>query len=138
MSISVLVIPSWIRAILLAIAVVPGTGACTPKVSSSSPLPLAQESSKEQVVPGEVLVQFRPGTTSMRIEEIMAAAGARSVKSLGTPLSLIVRSQGEHTAGELMARFREYNDVLYAEQNRVRRIEPPAVLQGTQPRAPTR
>ena len=138
MSISVLVIPAWIRAILLVIAWVPGTGACTPNVSSSSPLPLPPESSADQVVPGEVLVQFRPGTTSMRIEEIMAATGARSVKSLGTPLVFIVRPLGERTAGELTARFREYNDVLYAEQNRVRRIEPPAVLQGTQPRSPTR
>ena len=137
MSISVFVIPAWIRAILL-VASVPGIGACTPNVSSSSPLPLPPESSADQVVPGEVLVQFRPGTTSMRIEEIMAATGARSVKSLGTPLVFIVRPPGERTAGELMARFREYNDVLYAEKNQVRRIEPPAVLQGTQPRSPTR
>lgn len=138
MSISVFGIPVWGRAILLVIACVPGAGACTPKVSSSSPLPLPSESSTEQVVTGEVLVQFRPGTTSMRIEEIMAATGARSVKSLGTPLVFMVRPPGGRTAGELMARFREYNDVLYAEPNQVRRIEPPAVLQGTQPRAPTR
>lgn len=83
-------------------------------------------------------MQFRPGTTGMRIEEIMAATGARSVKSLGTPLVFIVSPPDGRPAGELVTRFREYNDVLYAEQNQVRRIEPPAVLQGAQPRAPTR
>lgn len=138
MSISVFGIPAWIRGILLVIASVPAAGACTPNVLSSAPMPPPPESSGEQVVPGEVLVQFRPGTSSTRIEEIMTATGARTGKSLGTPLVFMVRPSDGCTAAELIARFREYNDVLYAEPNQTRRIEPPSILRGTQPRVPTR
>jgi len=84
-----------------------------------------------QHVPGEVIVQFRAGTSGERIHEIVVAIGASVEKDLGTPLVYLMRFSGERPVDEIVARLRSYPEVLHAEVNRVIRIEPPRPIPGT-------
>jgi hypothetical protein len=104
------------------------------RAEPSAPSPAPAEA---PAIPGEVLVQFRAGTSNARIEEILATAGARAVKSLGTPHAVLVRPSGGDSADELIVRLRKYPEVQFAEPNRIRRIEPPPELPGSKRSAPT-
>jgi hypothetical protein len=102
------------------------------ETSAPTPAPTAEPS-----IPGEVLVQFRQGTSNARIEEILASAGASAVKSLGTPHAVLVRPSGGGSADELIVRLHKYPEVQFAEPNRIRRIEPPPEPPGAKQRPPT-
>ncbi len=138
MSISAFGVPTLMRGIPLVIAAVLAVASCTPKPlpdTSGSPLLV---SSGAQAVPGEVLVQFRPGTSSTRVQEILADTGARIEKSLGSPLVYMIRPLDGRTADGLVARLRAHREVIYAEPNRLRGINPSPVLQGDSSGPPTR
>lgn len=112
----------------------PDTARPAAQAETSAPTPA---STAEPAIPGEVLVQFRQGTPNARMEEILAAAGARAVKSLGTPHAALVRPSGGDSADELIVRLRQYPEVQFVEPNRIRRIEPPPELPGSKRSAPT-
>lgn len=78
-----------------------------------------------QYVPGQVLVQFRPGVTRERIAEILAANGLRLERDHGMPRAFLVSSAGDRPVPEIIARLRRHPEVEYAEPNRLRRISPP-------------
>lgn len=133
MSISVFGMSASMRGIPLVIAAMLAVASCMPNSppdTSGSPLLV---SSGAQAVPGEVLVQFRPGTSSARIQEILADTGARIEKSLGTPLVYMVRPSDGRSADELVARLRAHREVMYAEPNRLRGINPSPALQSPGP-----
>ena len=100
----------------------PGTGSSRDAVSPA-----------RQHVPGEVIVQFHAGTSSVRIHEIVAAAGASVVRDLGTPFTCLVRFSSERPMDEIIVRLRGYSEVLNAEPNWLVRIEPPRPIPGFKP-----
>jgi hypothetical protein len=85
-----------------------------------------------QHIPGEVIVQFRVGTTNERIHEIIAVAGARIKKDLGVFVYLVSFSN-ERPVDELVASLRVYPEVLYAEPNWITQIAPPRPVSGPKP-----
>ena len=137
MSISILNLPASMLGVPLLVSGALVVGSCVQNSSSHTPLAPVRVQSAEQLVPGEVLVQFREGTSSARIGDILAATGATIDKHLGTPLVILVRPSDGCSTDELIVRLREYREVLYAEPNRIRRIEPPPALPGAKPNPPS-
>jgi hypothetical protein len=77
-------------------------------------------------IPGELLVQFRPGVAQERVAEILSAHGLIIERDLGMPLAYLTRSVGALTLPELIASLHSYPEVVSVEPNRVRRIGPPS------------
>ena len=69
-------------------------------------------------VPGEVLVQFRPGTPRQRLEEILAELNLRLGKSLGTPGAFVLKFSAPTTVEEVIRRLKQFPEVRLAEPNR--------------------
>jgi hypothetical protein len=109
------------------------TTACMLPAPPSTEPARGAESPARQNVPGEVIVQFRVGTSKERIHEVIAATGASVEKDLGTPLIYLVRFSEERPIDQLLACLRGFPEVLHAEANRVIRIEPPRPIPGTKP-----
>ena len=84
-----------------------------------------------QTVPGEVLIEFRAGTSPDRVATILAATNTTIKKNLGAPLTYLLLISGDRSVDETIRRLRSFSEVLYAEPNRIMRIEPgPAPLTG--------
>ena len=73
-------------------------------------------------VPGELIVRFRPGTTSAERAQVVSAEGARVVEGLGAPgLNLVRVASGETSdAAEGLA---DHDPVMWVEPNRTGRYE---------------
>lgn len=82
------------------------------------------------VVPGEVIVQFRPGTSAQRIDAVLQATGTRIERHLGMPLVYSLRFSGDIPVEEMVQRFKSYPEVENVEPNRVIRLEPPRAPPG--------
>lgn len=98
-------------------------GACAPASHSQERADPAAANGR--YVPGQALVQFRPGVTRERIAEILAADGLRLERDLGMPGAYLVSAMGEQPVPEIIARLRRHPEVEYAEPNWLRRTSPP-------------
>lgn len=92
-------------------------GTASPKTAATTP-------DAANVVPGEVIVQFHPGTSTRRIEEVVEATGTRIAKHLGMPLVYLLRFSGGIPVEEMVQRLKSYPEVRHVEPNRVIRLEP--------------
>lgn len=92
---------------------------------TASPKTAATNTNSANVVPGEVIVQFHPGTSTRRIEEVVEATGTRVAKHLGMPLVYLLRFSGGIPVEEMVQRLKSYPEVQHVEPNRVIRLEPP-------------
>lgn len=110
--------------ILLLLSVPAVLGACVPKSHSGKAADPAA-AMEGQMVPGQLLVQFRPGVTREKIAEILSANGLRIERDLGMPRAYLVISVGASPLLEIMGRLRSCPEVESAEPNWVRRIGPP-------------
>lgn len=79
------------------------------------------------VVPGQVIVQFRPGTSAARIEAMLEATGTRIAQRLNMPGAYVLQFRRDIPVEEMVERFKNYPEVQYAEPNRVIRLDPPGV-----------
>jgi hypothetical protein len=76
-------------------------------------------------VPGEALVQFRPGTEPERIVRILEEAEAQIDKPLGMPLAYAIRFPDRIPVEEMLRRLRAYPEVQLAEPNYRVYLNPP-------------
>lgn len=120
----------WRLPWLLSVLAVPV--ACAPFSHSTSSL-VSAASASGQYVPGEVLVQFRPGTTHERIVKILLAEGLRIKRELGMPYAYLVKPTESLPVHEIIARLSSHPEVEYVEPNWVRRIGPPSPPVPTKP-----
>jgi hypothetical protein len=87
-----------------------------------------------QHVPGEVIVQFRAGTTPNRIGAILEATNTRIKKELGMPLNYLLGFSEDISVEEMTQRLKRFPEVQHAEPNRVHRLGPPPTLPPAKPR----
>lgn len=110
--------------VLLAIILIP-VASCTPHPESSPRYQAVPIASSDLIGPGEIIVQFYPGTSESRIREILAEIPASVKKQLGSPLVYLVKPLGGGTVSEGISRLQQYKEVQYAEPNRVHRMFDP-------------
>lgn len=79
------------------------------------------------IVPGQAIVQFRPGTSAARVEAVLEATGTRVVQRLSIPRTYVLGFSSDVPVDEMVERFQNYPEVQYVEPNRVIRLEPPGV-----------
>lgn len=83
-----------------------------------------EKESAPRYVPGEVIVQFRVGTSNERMHEIIHASGAIRHKLLGTPLIFLLRFSNESPLERNIVGLRTNPEVLNVHPNRNIRIGP--------------
>lgn len=109
----------------LALALTGLLGACASDAAPVKSAVAGEGPRTSQYAPGEVIVQFRAGTSADRVGEIVNATGMRIDKSLGSPLVYLLRYSGEIPIDEMIQRLKSYPEVRNAEPNRVIRLDPP-------------
>ncbi len=95
-----------------------GTGAAAPVAASGITVTPAYGES----VPGELIVRFRPGTTTAERAQAVSAEGGRVLQGLGTPgVNLLRVAPGD--AAEAAASLADRDAVLWVEPNRTGRYD---------------
>jgi subtilisin family serine protease len=78
-----------------------------------------------EFVPGEVIVQFRPGASGAARSRVLAARGAHAVRTLGQPGLTLVRLRGGASVRAAAASFERDASVAFAEPNYLYRLTGP-------------
>lgn len=85
----------------------------------------AQEGAEADVVSGQVIVKFRPGTGEQSIATVLEQSGARIERPLGAAGTYLLRFDERTPVARMIERLRRYPEVEYAEPNRIIRLDPP-------------
>jgi fervidolysin-like protein len=109
----------------LTVVSLPWLPACTRDATQATSDSPATSPTVARHVPGEVIVQFHPGTAADRIAAIQTATGTRIAKELGMPLVYLLGYSGDLPVDEMIRQLKNYPEVMSAEPNRVIRLEPP-------------
>lgn len=100
-------------------------GACLPPAADSASKARNATGGMEQQVPGEVIVQFRDGTSRARADAIVAGMGASITNELGMQQTYLVRLPNGRRVEEAIQMLQGFPEVVHAEPNRVMRLDPP-------------
>lgn len=115
----------WLRISLIVLGIM----ACTACAQQSDPLKhLASgtPSTADQVVPGEVIVQFHQEVSQSRVEQVLSEAHVEIIKNLRPPLIFLVRPLGGRTAQQAITSLQQFREVQYAEPNRLYKLYSPS------------
>jgi Fervidolysin N-terminal prodomain len=96
---------------------------CTPASTDIVGTTTVPAKPAEQIVPGEVIVQFREGTSWERIEAILINTDTRIKKNLGMPFVYLLSISDASTVEGAIRRLKGFAEVLRAEPNQIMQME---------------
>lgn len=110
-------------AALLLAMLIPTLAACSSGAPAAGPNPAGDTTA--DVVPGQVIVKFRAGTSELRQAAVLEASEARVGRALGAPGTYLLHFETAIPVTEMIERLSRHPEVEYAEPNRIIRLDPP-------------
>lgn len=87
-------------------------------------MPNGLESVPSPYRPGELLVKFKVGVSSKRIEEINSALGTKTVRYFKPSGAYLLKITGETSVVETVGQYARLPEVEFAEPNYIRKTQP--------------
>lgn len=111
-------IPVLGSALVLVLVSFTGGFCCMARGDANTGGPTSIPVQKSRVVPGEILVKFKPSTGEDRVRQIAAREGLEIIKIVSPPYLYLMKSR-EAITEKAISKLKEYKEVEYAEPNYV-------------------